>query len=80
MKNLTLSAFMSRVLLSLVTVSCKKDDDNVDVGGDENRFENTLKTGQVGFEEYANIAIVSDDVWIKQVGWIKINTDLRYAF
>jgi hypothetical protein len=51
MKSFNLFAFINIILLSLVTVSCKKDDDNAD-GGGENRFGNNLKTGQVEIKRY----------------------------
>jgi hypothetical protein len=54
MKSFNLFAFISIVLFSLAIVSCKKDgDDADDNGGDENRFGNNLKTGQVEIKGYA---------------------------
>jgi hypothetical protein len=55
MKKFSLFAFLSMVLISLAIVSCKKDDDDADDnGGDENRFGNNLKTGQVEMRGYAD--------------------------
>jgi hypothetical protein len=52
MRNFNLFAFISIVLFSLVIVSCKKDGDND--GGEEDRFGNNLKTGQIEMKGYAD--------------------------